>query len=85
MELAYLVGLGFSIATLIFAALGLRGRSRKDYEDSIRAEAASLRARLEECEREQRRLRSENQQWLREWLMRKKRDEHDPYWNSEEP
>jgi hypothetical protein len=60
-EWAYLVGLGISLVTLVFGALGLRGKAQRDYVDL-------LKQRLDDCERELRRLQQENQ-WLRRQLM----------------
>lgn len=66
MEWAYLVGLGISIATLIFGAIGLRSKARRDYTDQLERE-------LDDCKRERRRLQVENE-WLRERLMERGRD-----------
>lgn len=65
------IGVVVAVGTIIFGALGLRGKVRKDYVELLQHEVELLRRRADDCEQEQRRLRGEND-WLRQRLMHDK-------------
>lgn len=79
MEWYGIVGLAVTLVTLIFGALGLRGKAAKDYVEMLKSEVDTLRTKLKACEEELDKqgkeyehqlaqLRGENQ-WLRNRLM----------------
>lgn len=72
MEWVYIAGLGISIATLIFGALGLRGKVRRDYTELLQAEVDGLRKRLTACEGDRDRLRGDLDWWQERFRQRER-------------